>query len=238
MANSLTMVHVHTMYTCRYSIQLWYVFLSFSFFFFLLIHQNSFLPLPGLESFCSGQLLFAPLFADLSSSIIPPSIPPSLLLTLFPSIPFAELRYIHDSLRTPPTGKSSGAATKSPVVEPLSLNAVKDVIKAVTRSLKLAGPDLVEIACGGTVVSVSVSGAEVVGSHDYNTEQSLVARNWKLLTTSLCLAHSSLQESQLMTRNHLVGIHYTGTCTVYIYYNPRFIWHYAGVWRWSINFVL
>ena len=86
----------------------------------------------------------------------------------------------------------------------------------MTRSLKLAGPDLVEIACGGMVVSVSVSGAEVVGSHDHNTEQSLVARNWKLLTTLLCLAHSSLQESQLMTRNHLVGIHYTGTCTVYI----------------------
>ena len=72
----------------------------------------------------------------------------------------------------------------------------------MTKSIKLAGPDLVGIAYGDMIVSGI--GAEVV-SHDHNAEQSLVVRNWKLLTTSLCLAHSSLQECQLMSRNQLVG---------------------------------
>lgn len=121
----------------------------------------------------------------------------------------------------PLTGKSSAAATESPVVTPLCPKAVEDVVKAVTKSIMLAGPDLVEVACGD--VTVSGSGAEVVVSHDHNSEQSLVARNWKLLTTSLCLAHSSFQECQLMPRNPLVGtctcciqnIHCTMSCTLY-----------------------
>jgi hypothetical protein len=104
----------------------------------------------------------------------------------------------------PLTGKSSAAATKSSIEVRLSPKAVEDVIKAVTKSIKLAGPDLVEIACGDIIVIGSASDPEVV-SHDHNAEQSLVARNWKLLTTSLCLAHSSLQECQLMSRNPLVG---------------------------------
>lgn len=161
--------------------------------------KNSFLPLPGLESFCNNQLLFAPFFADLSSSIVPPSIPPSLLLTLFPAIPFAHLRFIQDSLRAPPTGKSSAVVSESPVAIPLSPKAVEDVIKAVSESITVAGPDLVEIACGDVIICET----EVV-SHDHNAEQSLVARNWKLLTTLLCLAHSSLQECQLTSRNPLV----------------------------------
>ena len=103
--------------------------------------------------------------------------------------------------------------TNSPVVVQLSPKAVEDVVKAVTKSIKLAGPDLVEIAYGNVIVSGS--GAEVV-SHDHDAEQSLAARNWKLLTTSLCLAHSSLQECQLMSRNQLVG---TCTCTLTVAYS-------------------
>ena len=98
--------------------------------------------------------------------------------------------------------QSSAAASESTL--PLSPKAVEDVIKTATKSIKLMGPDLVEIACGGG------GGAELM-SHDHNVEQSLVARNWKLLTTSLCLAHSSLQECQLTTRNPLVGT-ITATC--------------------------
>ena len=72
----------------------------------------------------------------------------------------------------------------------------------MTKSIKLAGPDLVGIAYGDMIV---IGIDTEVASHDHNAEQSLVVRNWKLLTTSLCLAHSSLQECQLMSRNQLVG---------------------------------
>lgn len=163
--------------------------------FFSFLYQNSFLPLGGLESFCNSRLPFTPLFTDLSSSVVSSTIPPSLLLTLFPAIPFSHSKIIHDSLRAPLTVRSSSAAGDSSVLL-LSPKAVENVAKAVTESFQSSGQDLVTTAC-----DVNRTGTE---SHDTEAEQSLVARNWKLLTTSLCLAHSSLQESRLTSRSSLV----------------------------------
>ena len=58
----------------------------------------------------------------------------------------------------------------------------------------VARPDLVRTACGSDELETS-----------QDDEQSFVAKNWRLLTTSLCLAICSLQDCQLTHRTPLVS---------------------------------
>ena len=105
-------------------------------------------------------------------------------------IPFADLSVIEASLKATVGQSNAGDSTL-----PLSSTAAKDVVKAVRVSMT-TGPDLVRTACGCD------GGEESESSH--RNDQSPGMKNWKMLTTSLCLAYSSLLECQLTSRTPLV----------------------------------
>ena len=162
--------------------------------FSLFLPQTSFLPLSGLESFCRGDMVFSPLLADTSSSsslLIPLTIPPSLLIALFPAIPFANLRHIETGLRATVSQSSVVGSSVSP-----SSASVEEVVKELSawKSSHDDGADLVKTACG-------CHGESEVPPDAHSS----VMKNWKLLTLSLCFAHGSLEDCQLTTRTPLVS---------------------------------
>ena len=154
-----------------------------------LFFQNSFFPLAGLESFCDWRMVYSPFFSDQSSSIISPTLPPSLLLTLFPTVPFADLKCIEDTLKA--TVDLHSGSDES--VASLSLSAVENILKALKVS-KSSRPSLVETAFR-------------VEDRNSCDSGSLVAKDWKELTISLCSALSCLKECKLTNRTHLVKNH-------------------------------
>ena len=118
------------------------------------------------------------------------------LLTLFPAIPFADPKLVETGLKATAGLASAGEASVA-----LSSTTLEDVSRTLKGSGS-EGADLVRTACG--------CGGEEETSHD---DQSFMVKNWKLLTTSLCLAITSLQECQLANRTPLVCTH----CRLYLH---------------------
>ena len=150
--------------------------------------QKSFLPLAGLESFCDRKMVYTPFFNDLSSSIVSPTIPPSLLPTLFPAVPFTDLKSIEGAFKATigPHSETDQSDASSAVA------AIEQVVKALKVPKKMSQPSLVEMACA-------------VGSAEAHDDHSPVAKDWRQLTISLCLALTSLKECKLSNRTYLVS---------------------------------